>query len=201
MRVRTVAALMTLLAGAPAWANAQAEPAASGRASVGSGQESAGLMPAAWTAKELDFTYQQGFTTKYSCDGLRQRMTDVLGKLGALDVHVRSMGCINLVGPDVFPGVHVKMSVLQPTREWAIGRTVPARWKTVDLVSDRNVANPETDCELMAQIKQRLLPLFATRKVEFSAVCQKQKMLPGGTLLRAEVLVPETIAVAGSVAH
>ena len=206
MRSSTLAALMALLAAlaallgcAAAWANPQPDSASSSRESAGSGQHSATLMPAAWTPKELNFTYQQAFTTKYSCDGLRQRMTEVLGELGAQDVHLRSMGCAHLVGPDVFPGVHIRMSVLVPAREWVIGRTVPAHWKRVDLVSDRNVADPETDCELMQQIKQKLLPLFATRKVDYSAVCQKKTLLPGGTVLKAEVLVPDRSAAAAAV--
>ena len=159
------------------------------------------MMPAAWTPKEFNFAYQIGFTTRYSCDGLRDRMTALLSKLGARDVQVATMGCIRLTGPEVVPGVRVKMSVLQPAAEWAIGRTVPAYWQTVDLLADRDPVWAAADCELMEQVRQKLLPLFATRKVEFSAICQKNKLLPGGTLLKAEVLVPQATAVAGSAAR
>jgi hypothetical protein len=151
----------------------------------------AALMPAEWTTRQLDFTYQQGFTTKYSCDGLRDRVKEILIKLGARDVQVRSMGCINPAGPDVFPGVHIQMNVLEPAHEWVIGRTVPASWKKVDLLADRDVVNAAADCELIEQVKQKVLPLFATRAIDYSAVCEKKKVLPGGTRLIADVLVPD----------
>src|ERR1700704_4819616 len=71
---------------------------------------------AVWTPKELTFVYQ-GFTTKYSCDGLRDKVRGVLLDLGAQkkDLKVQQLGCSSSSGrPDPFPGVRVKMKVLQP---------------------------------------------------------------------------------------
>jgi hypothetical protein len=153
------------------------------------------LMPAAWTTKELNFVYQTGFTTEYTCDGLRDRMRGLLAELGAHDIQVRNYGCPG----SPFPGVHIRMSLLQSAHEWAIGRTVPAYWKKVDLLADREPLNAAADCELIEQIRQKVLPLFATRAVDYGAVCQKYKLLPGGTLLTADVLVPDQ-SVAGSTA-
>jgi hypothetical protein len=151
----------------------------------------AALMPAEWTPKKLKFVYKHGFTTHYSCDGLRDKMKDILTRLGAGDIQIRSTGCINLGGPDVFPGMDVRMNVLQPAQEWTIGHTVPAHWKKVDLLAGRDPVDAAGDCDLIGQIKQEVLPLFVTRNVDYSATCEARSVLPGGTRLTADVLVPE----------
>ena len=174
-------AVVTLLVAAGAWASPQSDAAA---AAV----PGAAIIPATWTPKELQFTYQTRFTTKYSCDGLRDRMRKVLIDLGARDdLQVQILGCVQ--GPDLLPGVRVKMNVLEPAREWAIGRTVPAHWKHVDLLADRDAVSAAADCELIQQIKQQVLPLFATRNLDYSARCEKNHLVTGGTRLTADVLV------------
>jgi len=51
---------------------------------------------ASWAAKDLDFAYR-GFTTKYSCDGLQQKMRRVLTRLGArADMQLRAYGCTDV---------------------------------------------------------------------------------------------------------
>src|SRR5580698_10464283 len=54
--------------------------------------------PAAhWVQRKLDYTYM-GFTTKYSCDGLRDNVRQVLLALGARrkDLKIQSTGCTRL---------------------------------------------------------------------------------------------------------
>ena len=85
-------------------------------------------MQAGWAPRELRFTYQ-GFTTKYSCDGLSGRIQEVLLLLGARkqDLKVSTTGCAGGFGrPTPFPGVMVKISVLEPIGE----KTAPgpSRW-------------------------------------------------------------------------
>ena len=194
MRFTTLAAEATFAA-VLACTSAVANPSSDAAAS--SSQSSAALMPAGWTTKELNFVYQTGFTTKYSCDGLKDKMGDLLAELGARDIQLRNYGC---PGSGRFPGVHIKMSVLQPAQEWAIGRTVPAHWQTVDLLRPDPVW-AAADCELMEQIKQKVLPLFATRNVDYSARCEKKNLVLGGTLLKADVLVPQEGLAAASAAR
>ena len=182
-------AAVAALTCATAWANPQSEP------SGGSGLESA-----VWTPKELNFAYQ-GFTTKYSCDGLQEKMRRVLLKLGARpDIQVRGFGCTRPVGPDPLASVKIKMNVLQPAGKQG-GPAVPARWKMVDLLTDygdRDPVDAAADCELIGQIKQKILPLFATRKVDYSATCEPHQLVLGGTQLKAEVLVADESAAADS---
>src|SRR5512146_909610 len=95
-RLLSAAAATTLLAAVPALAAAQ------------------DTVAAVWVPKEVRFIYQ-GFTTRYSCDGLRDQIRDMLSKLGAQDLKVREMSCTSPPGvPSPFPGVSVKMRVLVP---------------------------------------------------------------------------------------
>lgn len=143
---------------------------------------------AEWIPKEVRFTYQ-GFTTHYSCDGLRDKVRQVLLDLGARpDLSVRQMACPSTGRPDPFPGVLIKMQVLKPAETSAV-ESVPAQWTSVDLKLNREALAEAGDCELLEQIKQRLLPLFTTRNVEYNSNCVPHQLSPGGTWLRAEVLV------------
>jgi hypothetical protein len=147
---------------------------------------------AVWTPKQLHFVFQ-GFTAHYSCDGLEDKIRHVVKELGArADFEVHWSGCSSPFGkPDPFPGVNIKMSVLQPAPDNAAAKDlVAAHWKRVDLHLDRDPVWEASDCELLEQIKQRILPLFATRNVEFTSNCIPfQAML--GTRLSAEFLVPD----------
>ncbi len=190
---RQVAGLtaVAVLACASVWANPQSEP------SAGSGRESA-----VWAPKELNFVYQ-GFTTRYSCDGLQDKMKKVLLKLGADDIQVRGFGCARLEGPDPFAGVRIKMHVLQPAGKQG-GQAVPAHWKIVDLLADpddRDPVDAAADCELIGEIKQKVLPLFTTRNVDYSATCVPHQLLVGATRLKAEALVADQSAAADSAAR
>jgi hypothetical protein len=149
---------------------------------------------AVWTPRELSFVYQ-GFTTRYSCDGLRDKVRSVLLKLGAReDLQVSESPCLSLGIPDPFPGVRIKMSVLQPGADksaTAGTQAVSAHWETVELTPGHDAVGAAGDCELVEQVKQSILPLFATRHVEYSSNCVPHQLQIGATRLRAEVLVPD----------
>jgi hypothetical protein len=150
---------------------------------------------AVWAPKELRFTYQ-GFTTHYSCDGLREKVRAALLALGARkkDLSVQEWGCSTPSGrPDPFPAVSIKVQVLQPVvaATAADATRVAAHWKAVDLRLDRDPLSQSGDCELLEQIKQSILPLFSTRNVEYSSNCVPHQLSAGGTRLRAEVLVSD----------
>ena len=90
-RLAAAAVAATLLAAVPALASAQ------------------DTVAAVWVPKHTHFVYQ-GFTTRYSCDGLRDKVSSMLRKLGAQDLEVREQPCTSAGGgPDPFPGVRVKM--------------------------------------------------------------------------------------------
>lgn len=149
---------------------------------------------AVWTPRELSFVYQ-GFTTTYSCDGLQDKVRSILLELGAReDLKVTETPCAQLGRPEPFPGVRIKMNVLQPAADesaTAGTQSVPAHWKRVDLTPDRDAVSAAGECELIEQVRQSILPLFATRNVEYSSNCVPHQLQNGAARLRAEVLVPD----------
>lgn len=156
---------------------------------------SAERQPAVWTEKELTFVYQ-GFTTKYSCDGLRDKVRDVLLDLGARKkgLKVTQLGCSSSLGrPDPFPGVRVKMSVLLPASGTADEKQapVPAHWKPVDLKLRNSFTTDSGECELVEQIRNKIVPLFATRNVELRTTCVPHQASAASPSLKLEVLAPD----------
>ncbi len=182
-------------AGAGAAQQQLAGASAQDQSSVDSAQAT---QPAVWVSKKVNFHYR-GFTTTYSCDGLREKVGKILLRLGARDVDVRGYGCTRLVGPDPLAGVAITMQVLQPAGSQREGE-VPAQWQRVDVLRKRDPVIQAADCELVLEIKQQLLPLFSTRNVDYQATCQPRNLLIGATRLSADVLVPSQ-RVAGAALH
>ena len=183
VRVATAAAL--LLLSAAVLAEPQGAVAASGAP-----------VDAVWAPRELNFTFL-GFTAHYSCDGLQARMQKVLLMLGArpTDLQVLPGPCAASYGrPDEFPTVRVKMNVLVPaTAENTRADTppVPAHWKRVNLTASKDVVKEAGDCELVEQLKQRVLPLFTTRDIDYMSTCIPHQLTVGGTRLTTQVLVAD----------
>jgi len=149
---------------------------------------------AVWVPKHVQFMYQ-GFTTHYSCDGLRDQIRTMLQRLGAQDLRVRELGCVPLSGPSPFPGVEVSMQVLVPAGSAAAAKqkssdpAVQAHWQNVVLMPSNADLEDQGNCELIEQFKETFLPLFSTRNVKYGSTCVPHE-LTLGTHLSAEVLMP-----------
>jgi hypothetical protein len=175
-RLASAAAVMGVLAAVPTLAAAQDSVAA------------------VWVPKHVQFLYQ-GFTTYYSCDGLRDKIRTMLEKLGAQDLKVREYACVNPSGPSLFPGVRVTMRVLVPAssaeaaKEKNAGPPVQAQWKQVVLMPQDAPFDEQGNCELIEQFKETFLPLFTTRHIKYESTCIPHEVTLG-TYLSAEVLVP-----------
>ena len=186
-----VPALVAGVLGSSAWAAQGAAEAQSGE--IQSGEPQLGV----WTDKELTFVYQ-GFTTKYSCDGLRDKVRGVLLDLGAQKkgLKVMQLGCSSPSGrPDPFPGVRVKMKVLQPAGSVDPKQTdqipVAAHWKPLDLKLRDSFSNDSGECELVEQIRHSIVPLFATRNVDLKTSCIPHQASATRPSLKMEVLVAD----------
>lgn len=146
---------------------------------------------AQWTKKKLDFTYL-GFTTHYSCQGLRDEVHQVLLELGARrsDLNVHEVGCTQSIGrPEPAPSVRGTFFVLEPAPN-STGQTVEAAWQRVDVRLGREGLDAAGQCELIEQVKQKILPLFSTRNVAFRQDCVPHQLTPNGSSLSVEVLKP-----------
>jgi hypothetical protein len=150
---------------------------------------------AVWAPKEIQFTYM-GFTTHYTCDGLRDTIKEMLLQLGARkdDLKVTEQPCSGDPDrPNPFPGVKIKMSVLQPAPA-TLGSDTPvvkAQWKPVKLPYRENGINAAGQCELLEQFNRTILPLFTTRNVDVRTSCVPHQLEPLGTKLQAEVLITD----------
>lgn len=188
MRFRSLTVITTiaaaLLAGPPSRADGN-----TGAPSTESAQR------AVWTPKHVHFVFH-GFTGRYSCEGLQERVRRALLDLGARrDLRVQEGACVNLVGgPESFPNVEVTMNILEPAPingADATPGTVAAHWRGVNLRLDKDPLWQAEDCELLEQIKRTLLPLFASRNVDYHASCVPYDTTLGGTWLSADILVAD----------
>ncbi len=160
-----------------------------------SGAENGEAEPAVWSPKELTFTYM-GFTAKYSCEGLASKVKTVLRALGARqDLTVYGTGCAVSYGhPAPMPGVRIRMNVLEPvSKEKPAGDSavVPAHWKVVEVKLDPDPVSESGECELVEQIKQKVLPLFAARDVQFKPDCVPHQLSANGARLMGQLLIAD----------
>ena len=162
--------------------------------------------PAAqWVERTLDYTYM-GFTTKFSCDGLRDTVRDVLLALGARkqDLKIQSRGCTRLTGVEPFPGVSAHFLVLVPVTPDEIGKVGsttahPTQWRSVDLVRLNRSGRDEAPCELLEQLKDKALPLFTSRNLKFNSSCVPHQVTPGQIEFSVDVLQPASAPAAAGV--
>jgi len=141
--------------------------------------------PGVWKDQEMVLDYM-GFTTHYSCDGLRDKVRAVLLQLGARpDLSVTSSGCTRPSGgPERFPRVEAHFATLQPAAAPVPGS---GAWKSVNLGGPRGLA--EGECELAEEIVRTVLPHFAVRNVDFHAPCVPHAETIGLSL-KLEVFAP-----------
>ena len=153
---------------------------------------------AVWAPREVTFVYQ-GFTTHYSCGGLREKIREMLLRLGARDLRVREQGCIRAGGVEPFPGVRVRMQVLVPAASQhgnTAGPAIRAHWQHVVLMPSNASLREEGNCELIEQFKEPFLPLFTTGDIRYQSNCIPHQ-LTLGTRLSVKVLMPEAKPVRG----
>jgi hypothetical protein len=186
-----VPAVVACVLGSSVWAAEGAPEGQSGEIQSGEPQL------AVWTDKELTFVYQ-GFTTRYSCDGLRDKVRGVLLDLGVQKkgLKVMELGCSSPSGrPDPFPGVRVKMKVLQPAGSVDPKQTdqipVTAHWQPLDLKLRDSFSNDSGECELVEQIRHSIVPLFATRNVDLQTSCIPHQASATRPSLKMQVLVAD----------
>ncbi|MGH8258224.1 MAG: hypothetical protein ACREUG_00880 [Steroidobacteraceae bacterium] len=182
-----------------------AQPGANGAEDTSAASAAAAGTPesAQWVKKKINFIYQ-GFTTHYSCDGLVGNVRHVLLELGARksDLRIHESGCTRGFGqPEPFPGVVGTFSVLEPTASQAAGSgaagagsagklPVKAVWQTVHVRVGARGLDEAGQCELIDQVKTKILPLFAARDVKFQQNCFPHQLMIKGSTLSARVLKP-----------
>jgi hypothetical protein len=151
------------------------------------GQEAA----ASWQRHEIDFAYM-GFTTRYSCEGLREKMRLLLEASGARpDYEVRLGPCSTSPGRVTeFPRVRLVFHAAQAPVPGShdAGEAVVARWRPVTFARHQPRRLEAGDCELVEQFRDRVLPAFTTRHLESDVNCIPHQLSGSSFLLTFEVL-------------
>ena len=151
---------------------------------------------AIWKPQEFTFDYQS-FNSFYSCESLESKLEQILAQVGAeAKVRVRSPDCgrgpvrlpratIQLISPvPATPDAIADLKKNQSERELVarvtgksaelkeMEKPFPAEWKRVTIGKGRRAPNIERgDCELVDQIRRRILPKLAVRVVEENTPC------------------------------
>ena len=125
--------------------------------------------PAAWVAHDLNIDLHN-LPGRYSCDDLSHKLHDVLLVLGARpDLKILTVRCER---GSRSPSVRLQFSMpelVKPTssRELFIDATAA----TIRLEPGHPASLNETDCELLHQIKDRLLSPLSLHVVSFNLAC------------------------------
>ena len=147
---------------------------------------------AAWKRHEIEFTYM-GFTTRYSCEGLRDKVRSLMSAGGARpDFEVSTRSCASRPGQVAdFPRVRIIFHApeIPATGSRVAGDPTPARWRRVLLGGHRRQDLEAGDCELVEQFEDRVLNAFTTRNVASDINCIPHQLAGSSFRLEYDVLV------------
>jgi hypothetical protein len=154
------------------------------------GPDTGGPTRAVWKEQRLSFFYM-GRTSRYSCDGLRDKMRAMLLDLGARrDLSVTALGCEDAAaqvrGGSSGPSLAIVFSSLHPGDLGA----VDARFEAFTITSDAFRNMEIADCELVEEFAHQVLPKLATRNLKQDITCVPFQQSGGRFLIRGEVLRP-----------
>jgi hypothetical protein len=159
-------------------------------------------MAAVWREQHLDFLYM-GRTSRYSCDGLRDKVRAMLLDLGARrDLKIAAIGCedsgrtrANSPAPRLnitFSAPALPDPSVKPLHEGDLAAT-DARFESFMIASDafRNLGFG--DCELVEEFSHQILPKLVTRALKRDIACVPHQagggQVGGGRfLVRGEIL-------------
>ena len=175
-----------LMCALPLWA---------GGAAAGAGDNP---LTAVWKEQRLDFFYM-GRTSRYSCEGLRDKMRALLLDLGARrDLKVSAIGCDESTphlgrGP---VGANLRLIFSSPALPEAVPKPlhpgdlapVDASYQPFTLTSDafRNLGIG--DCELVEEFARQVLPRFVTRGVRKDITCVPYQLSGSRFFVHGEAL-------------
>ena len=133
-----------------------------------------------------------GFTTRYTCGGLKSKVKLLLKHMGVRDdVKIRSAAASTAIGKVAeFP--RLKITFYAPTipqpGDREVGEPVLGVWKPVMIKRIRRRGLEMGDCELVEVFRDRVMPKFLTRAIEGDVNCIPHQLVGNRIDLRFEVL-------------
>lgn len=146
---------------------------------------------AAWKKHEVDLLYM-GFTTRYTCSGLKSKVKLLLKHLGARDdMKIRERGCefgYQFVAD--FPRLKIEFYAPELPEPGArdVGEPVLGVWKPLVIKKGSPRGLEMGDCELVEIFRDRVMPKFLTRNVQGDVNCIPHQLVGNRIDLRFEVL-------------
>lgn len=127
-----------------------------------------------WQERQVRFDYLGAASgTPYSCQGLRDMTTLVLQTLGDVsNLHAEPGNCIpDFARPSRFPYLTLRFKVFVPAAGGA-DQAAAGRWRTVTLAPHHPFPLGTGDCELVDELRAKLLPQLAVRDVQSQLHCE-----------------------------
>jgi hypothetical protein len=157
-------------------------------------------MPAVWKEQHVEFSYA-GRTSRYSCDGLLEKVRAMLLDLGARrDLKITPLHCAD-TEPTHGPvhgdggGSRIKIVFSSPARPEAADKPLhpgdltatDARFEPFTIMSDAFRNMGIGDCELVQEFTRQILPKLMVRDVRQDIVCVPYKPSASRFFVRGEV--------------
>lgn len=146
---------------------------------------------AAWTRHEVDLQYM-GFTTRYTCSGMKSKVKLLLKHMGVRDdVKILERGCeFGYQKVAEFP--RLKVTFWAPTipkqGDKNPGDPVLGVWKSVTIKRGSPKGLDMGDCELVELFHDRVVPKFLVRNEQGGVNCIPHQLVGNRIDLRMEVL-------------
>ena len=181
MSPRTALICAALLAALPALATSATTAGATPGAPVA----------AQWQKHEAKFDYH-GFTSYYTCDGLEDKVRQILLHFGARKgAKVRATGCpYGGDKPSPTAWVTVEFESLGEAGKDAGAGTVAASWQTVELRPRQPSSMGDGECEIVEQLKPIIKAGFALQDLDYRASCIPHQITLGDYGVSGKVLKP-----------
>lgn len=176
--------------------------------------ENSAPVQATWKAEAIRYSYT-GFTTAYSCDAAEDRLKAILRALGAHEqTRVSAQGCdfsrpsrnffINITTAVPVPLADSKADNAEPAASTSrdellkrlgvapkvLDETFPAQWQTIELSRDRKLDLQPGDCELMAGVRDHVLPKLSVKVITDRVNCVPRQLTHQTPELTVSALVP-----------
>jgi hypothetical protein len=163
------------------------------------GAESAAI-PAVWKERKIDFVYF-GRTSRYTCDGMRDKLRAILGTMGVRrDINAVAVGCA-VTGElremrEDSPTVYLVFSApalpdagAKPAHPGDLA-PLEAQFEPFTIATDAFRNMQPGDCELVEEFVRQILPKLATRNVQSDVTCIPHQLSGSHYVVRGEVLEP-----------